>query len=107
MADGTKLLRHVVLFGFRPEAGEDALAECERRFAELPRLVPGVLAFEWGVDVSPEGRANGHTHCFQMAFAGEAERDAYLTHPAHVAFVGHVGPLLERATVVDYWTAAD
>jgi hypothetical protein len=35
--------------------------------------------------------------------SGEA-RDAYLTHPQHVAFTDWVKPFLASATVVDYWT---
>ncbi|KAB0680871.1 Dabb family protein [Aureimonas leprariae] len=106
MAAQTRLLRHVVLFGFKGSSTDADVAECVRRFALLPQLVPGVAAFEWGRNVSPEGKANGHTHCFQMAFANEADRDAYLTHPDHVAFGDHIRPHVEHVTVVDYWVAA-
>ena len=37
-----------------------------------------------GPNVSPEGKTNGLTHTFVMSFASEADRDTYLTHPAHV-----------------------
>ena len=101
-----RMLRHVVLFGFRDTASEVDIAECVRRFVELAQLIPSIEAFEWGSNVSPEGKANGHTHCFQMTFADEAERDAYLVHPDHVAFGRHIRPHLEKATVFDYWIAS-
>lgn len=106
MPDSARLLRHVVLFGFKDDASEEAIAECVRRFALLPQLIPSVKEFEWGSNVSPEDKANGHTHCFQMAFASEADRDAYLVHPDHVAFVHALQSNLERSTVLDYWVAS-
>lgn len=106
MSETAKLLRHVVLVGFKPSVQSGDVSECARRFAELPKLVPDVLDFEWGTNVSPEGLANEHTHCFQMAFATEAMRDAYLEHPAHLAFVEQLRPNVERVTVIDYWTTS-
>lgn len=107
MPDQAVSLRHVVLFGFKESVSQADVAECVRRFVQLPQLVPGITEFEWGRNVSPEGKANGHTHCFQMAFASEADRDAYLTHPDHVAFGDHIRPYVERVTVLDYWLPAE
>jgi quinol monooxygenase YgiN len=96
-------LRHVVLFGFKAGTGEGEVGELVARFRALHGLVPGIEAFEWGADVSPEGLGRGHTHCFTLTFASEAARDAYLVHPDHKAFVERVGPFLEKSLVVDYW----
>jgi hypothetical protein len=38
-----------------------------------------------------------------VTFKSEADRDAYLPHPAHKRFVDLLKPHLEKATVVDYW----
>ena len=99
----TALLRHVVLFGFKPDAPID---EIVARFRALRDLVPSVLALEWGVDVSPEGLGQGHSHAFTLTFGSEADRDVYLVHPHHKAFVEWVGPSIEKALVVDYWAKA-
>ena len=98
-----KRLRHVVLFGFKP--GADA-AQIVARFCALRDLVPDVASLEWGLDVSPEGLGQGHSHCFTLTFASEAARDVYLVHPHHKAFVEWVGPSIEKALVVDYWAQA-
>ena len=66
-------------------------------------VVPGVGDLEWGGDVSPEGLGQGHTHAFTLTFSSEADRDAYIVHPHHKAFVEWVSPFIERALVVDYW----
>ncbi len=96
-------LRHVVLFGFKPEASGAQIADVTERFRALKALIPGVEAFECGTDVSPEGLGQGHTHCFTLTFASEAARDAYLPHPHHQAFVAWIGPIVAKALVVDYW----
>lgn len=99
----SRMLRHVVLFGFTPEATPADIDAVVARFCALKGLVPGVEALEWGRDVSPEGLAQGHSHAFTLTFATEAARDAYLPHPAHQAFVAFIGPFVARALVVDYW----
>ena len=96
-------LRHIVLFGFKKEVEADAVV---RRFAALRDQVPGIEAFEWGVNCSPEGLNHGLTHAFTLTFATAEARDAYLTHPIHAAFGEWVRPQLEAATVLDYWTEA-
>lgn len=97
-------LRHVVLFGFRDGTTAAEIEEIARRFGALAGAVPGIEAFEWGADNSPEGKSGGHTHCFVLTFGSEAARDAYLPHPAHTAFVAFASEWIERALVVDYWT---
>ena len=39
-----------------------------------------------GLHDSPEGKGHGFTHMFCLTFDGESVRDAYLPHPAHVAY---------------------
>ena len=95
-------LRHVVLFvsAWRRQGGG---GRTRRRFRALHGLVPGIDAFEWGTNSSPEGLSHGHSHAFTLTFASEAARDAYLVHPQHRAFADWAGRLIERALVVDYW----
>ena len=99
-----KLLRHVVLMGFKDTTMPQQIQEVERTFAGLPARINVIHGFEWGTDVSVENLAQGYTHCFLVTFRSEAHRDAYLPHPAHQEFTGLAGPLLERVLVVDYWT---
>jgi hypothetical protein len=95
-------LRHIVLFGFREGTTAAEIEEIARRFGALAELVPGIRAFEWGVNDSPEGKNRGHTHCFVLTFESEAARDAYLPHPRHMEFVAFASAWIERALVVDY-----
>jgi hypothetical protein len=59
----------------------------EKAFIELAKKVETVKGFEWGNNVSPEGKNDGFTHCFLVTFADKAGLDVYLPHPAHAEFV--------------------
>ena len=97
-------LRHVVLFAFRNSASADQVHAVVSDFGRLKDAVPGIAAYEWGTNVSPEGLNDGYTHCFTLTFATVEDRDAYLVHAAHQAFVATLGACLERSLVLDYWT---
>jgi quinol monooxygenase YgiN len=96
-------LRHVVLFKFKPEATQEQLQQIVEAFRGLPKKIDGITAFEWGTDVSPEGKSAGFTHCFVVTFKDAQARDAYLPHPAHQEFVAILRPRLENVLVVDYF----
>jgi hypothetical protein len=103
MIDTPALLRHVVLFAFTDDAGGriDAIVDA---FGALPAAIPAIATYEWGTNVSPEGLNDGFTHCFTLTFVTEQDRDAYLVHPAHQAFVATLDGALARSLVLDYWT---
>ena len=96
-------LRHVVLLKFKGDATKEQIQEVFTGFTELPKKIDGITAFEWGTDVSPEGRSEGFTHCFVVTFKDAKARDAYLPHDAHKAFVAILLPKLDRVLVVDYF----
>jgi hypothetical protein len=98
----TSVLRHVVLFAFKPDAG-DGVRQVEEAFKQLPTQIPQIHSYEWGTDVSVENIQGGFTHCFLLGFATAQDRDEYLVHPDHQAFGRLVQPLLDKVLVVDYW----
>ena len=99
-----RVLRHVVLFKFKEDVTDAQVKEVEVAFAALPEKIDVIVDLEWGTDISPEGLAQGYTHCFFVSFADAAGRDAYLPHPEHQKFVDLVKPRLESVLVVDYWS---
>lgn len=98
------VLRHVVLFAFKPEATAEQVRSVETAFCALPSKIAAIHDFEWGTDVSIENKAQGFTHCFVVTFRSEAGRAEYLPHPAHGEFVAVLGPHIDKVMVVDYWT---
>jgi lysophospholipase L1-like esterase len=100
----TRVLRHVVLFKYKPEVTPAQLDEINRAFQDLKRQIPEVRDFERGVNNSPEGLDKGFTHGYLITFSSEEDRAAYLPHPAHKKFVELLGGKLEEPFVFDYWT---
>jgi hypothetical protein len=96
------ILRHVVLFAFKPNAGE-GVRRVEEAFQQLPGKIPQIHSYEWGTDVSVENIQGGFTHCFLLGFTSTQDRDEYLVHPDHQAFGRLLQPFLEKVLVVDYW----
>lgn len=99
-----KLLRHVVLFKFKDGSSPEDVKKVEDAFRALPSKIKEVKDFEWGTNNSPENLNQGFTHCFFVSFASEKDREVYLPHPAHKAFVDVLKPHLDKVLVVDYWT---
>jgi Stress responsive A/B Barrel Domain len=102
-ADG--LYRHVVLFKFKAETTPDQVKSVEEAFKALSKKVDTIVDFEWGTNVSPEGKDNGFTHCFFVSFKDKAGLEVYLPHPAHDEFKKLAGPHFDKVCVIDYVAA--
>ena len=100
-----KMLRHIVMFQFKEASSKEDIKKVVDAFRTLKVSIPQVAAFEYGTDNSPEGLANGFTHCFLVTFKSEADREVYLPHPKHKEFVEILKPHLEKVQVLDYWAA--
>lgn len=99
-ADGP--IRHVVHFKFKADADKAQVAKVVEEFAKLKGKISAVEALEFGTNSSPEGLDKGYTHCWIVTFKNAADRDTYLVHPDHQAFVTVLKPVLEDALVVDF-----
>ena len=100
-----KVLRHVVLFKFKDASSAADIKKVETAFRNLPSKIKAVSGFEWGTNNSPENLAQGFTHCFFVSFKSEKDRETYLPHPIHKAFVDVLTPHLDKVLVIDYWAA--
>ncbi|MGB6223616.1 Dabb family protein [Haloferula sp.] len=100
MADSE--FRHVVLLSFKEDATAEDITKIEKAFAALPDQIEAIQDFEWGTNVSPEGKAKGFTHCFLVTFKDKAGLEVYLPHQAHKDFVTILKPSLEDVLVIDY-----
>ena len=100
-------MRHIVVFKYKPSATPAQIDTITQAFADLKDKIPGIVAFEHGVNDSPENKNLGFTHVYMVTFEDAAARDAYLPHPEHKKFgalLGEVG-VLEDAFVVDFTPA--
>jgi hypothetical protein len=96
------MIRHLVLLRFKDDIPPDRLARLEQGFAALAGRIDSVRQLEWGVNCSPEGLDKGFSHCFFLSFDNAADRDAYLPHAEHQAFVSELKPWLADVLVIDY-----
>ena len=100
-------VRHIVIFKYKPDATPEQIKQVTDAFRDLQKKIPGITAFEDGVNNSPEKRNLGFTHVYMLTFEDAAARDAYLPHPEHARFGQLLGKLgvVADAFVVDYATS--
>jgi Stress responsive A/B Barrel Domain len=99
-----KPVRHVVVFKYKPGASAEQIQQITTAFRDLRTKIPGITAFEDGVNNSPEKKNLGFTHVYVLTFEDVAARDAYLPHPEHKKFgeLLRKSGIFEDAFVVDY-----
>lgn len=96
------VVRHFVAFKYRENATPADIAAIDAALVALKGQIPEIVSIERGMNNSPENRNHGFTDGFLLTFKTTADRDMYLTHPAHVAFVKSAMPKLADAFVFDY-----
>jgi len=107
MSLASAMLRHVVIFKYKSHVSDDQIRQVTDAFRALQQKIPGIRAFEHGINNSPEGKNLGFTHVYTLTFDSVAARDAYLPHPEHAQFGVLLGELnvLADVFVVDYLPA--
>ena len=105
--EGKGELFHVVALKFKPGATPEQVKGVEQAFEGLKQRIPQIKSLKWGTNVSPEKHDKGFTHGFILSFASDADRDAYLVHPAHKEFGKVLGPVLGDVFVIDFWSKAE
>jgi len=85
LSSESAMIRHTVFVKFPADARPETIAAVFKALDDLRAVVPGMLRFAAGANVSPEPLSRGFTHAFVADFADAKARDAYLVHPAHKA----------------------
>jgi hypothetical protein len=99
-----KQMRHIVIFKYKSTATQDQIEKVTNALSNLQNKIPGIVAFEHGINDSPENKNNGFTHVYQFTFEDADARDTYLPHPEHQKFGEFLGEMkiVEDVFVVDY-----
>jgi hypothetical protein len=98
-----KVLRHIVMYQFKPTTTKEQVQDVIDAVAGLPKKIDTIVGFEHGTNVSNEGKSEGFTHVFVVTFKDEAGRETYLKHAAHDEYVKVVRDKREKVVVFDYW----
>jgi hypothetical protein len=95
------MIRHVVLFQWKPEATDEQKRFVATALAALPTLVPSIRAFALGSDA---GINEGNADFVVIAdFDDEAGYLAYRDDPDHRAIVTkHLGPLVANRIAIQF-----
>lgn len=96
------MVKHVVLVKAKPGTTESQVEESFKALAALVGVVPGLLDFAGGRDVSVESRAQGYTHGFVMTFEDVKARDGYLPHPEHQRAAAKLREWRDEILIVDF-----
>lgn len=96
------MVRHVVLFSFNYPMDSEEVRELNSNFDKLPSLIPEVVKYDAGSNMSPENLTQGYQMCYVLDFKDANDRDVYLVHPQHKAFVKTAKPVLKDVLVFDF-----
>ena len=77
------MIRHIVLIRFRPDLGEDQIADIWAQLHKIEGKVPGLLSIAAGRSESPEKIERGYLHGFVAEFTDWQALAAYQEHPEH------------------------
>jgi hypothetical protein len=94
------MIRHMVLFSWKPEATEEQKQRVSVEIAKLPSIVPSIRAFASGPDAGL-GRTNHFDFAVSVDFDDKAGLLAYRENPGHQDIVRrYIQPITaQRATV--------
>ena len=84
---------HIFGFRWKPEATDTDKARAAEEILAFRGTIPGLVEVSVGPNVSPRGQ--GYTFAGLMTFIDKAACDAYSTHPAHLALLKWLVPLIE------------
>lgn len=85
----------VHIFGFRwkPHTIEADKARARKEILAFRNVIPGLVAVNVGPNLSPRGQ--GYEFVGLMTFTNKESADAYATHPAHLALLEWLVPLID------------
>jgi hypothetical protein len=84
---------HIFGFRWKPQAAEADQARAQKEILAFRGVIPGLIEAYAGPNLSPRGQ--GFTFAGMMKFTGKAACDAYSIHPAHLALLDWLVPLID------------
>ena len=84
---------HIFGFRWKEHAGNADKARAAREILAFEGKIAGLIDVAVGENLSPRGQ--GYTFAGLMRFTDKAACDAYSTHPAHLALLEWLVPLIE------------
>jgi hypothetical protein len=95
------VIEHVVLIKPLTGVAEADVAALRAGLARMRGLIPGIVDFVYGDNISSEGKDLGFTQGFIITFQDRNALDGYLPHPEHLAVVPLVRAVAADVLVFD------
>jgi stress responsive alpha/beta barrel protein len=96
------MIRHIVLFSWKPEATEEQKQQVATEVAKLPSTVPSIRAFVSGPDAGL-GQAGNFDFAVSADFDDEAGFFAYRSDPGHRDIVQrHILPITAQRAAIQF-----
>jgi Stress responsive A/B Barrel Domain len=93
------MIRHMVLFAFKPSVDEELRCKLLAMLADLPRQFPEMRGFQLGVNVSK--RDNRCSHGMTMSFNTLSDLENYLNSERHENLVReNFAPIIKERVIV-------
>jgi hypothetical protein len=84
---------HIFGFRWKPDATNADKLRAKQEILAFRNVVPGLIEAHVGPNLSP--RSQGYEFAGMMKFTSKAAYDAYTTHPAHLALLEWLVPLID------------
>lgn len=92
---------HIFAFRWKPHATDADKARAREEILAFRGVIPGLVGVDAGPNVSVRGQ--GYEFVGLMTFTSKEFADAYSTHPAHLALLEWLVPLID-AVELDFQT---
>ena len=100
------MIKHMVLFRFKPDVSDAAQIELLNEMAQLPSRYPAMKRF--GLARNASERDQLFSHVMTMEFDTMADLKAYLNHGYHEMHVAtRFKPLIEQRAIASYEAPGD
>ncbi|MFM8563113.1 MAG: Dabb family protein [Acidimicrobiia bacterium] len=95
------MLRHIVLFNWKPDLPEGHVERTTSALAELPGRIPEIMDYEFGPNLGINPGAFGFA--VTAVFASTDDYLVYRDHPAHKAFIDEfTAPWVESRAAIQF-----
>lgn len=94
------MLKHVVLFKFKPETTAADIDILASGLGALPEIIAEIREFVFGRDVVRSERS--YDFGLVSSFDDRAALDAYAIHPDHQLVVAHVKQICSSVVAIDF-----
>lgn len=84
---------HVFAFQWKPQATDAQKEKAKKDIGAFQGVIPGLIQTHIGANISPRGK--GYTFGGIMQFKDEASLNSYFQHPAHLALLAWLVPLVD------------